>query len=87
MKNMTIEDIRLKARQSIDSVLNKYLNNSWLKQQFESKCESWRYELIVLEGKNPFDLTDEEIDKKIYLNEIIRYGTSTMCTHKINFKN
>jgi hypothetical protein len=75
---------QIKAETFIDNVIEKSRKSyDVLMMDLESKIEDWSFEYRKLSYINVFELTDEEHERKFYLDYLISYGKRLVIQRKL----
>lgn len=80
---MTHSDyLKTKAIDRLDTIVNESdLSYDILMTHLKHKIRAWNTELSGLNGLNPFDLTNDECDRKNYLAHMISYGNELVSNY------
>jgi hypothetical protein len=87
--NMTkSEQHRQKAKTYIDNIIEKSIKSyDILMMDLKEQLEKWKDQYRNLSYTNVFDLTDEQYERKNYLDALIMYSEHLLARRKISDKN
>lgn len=79
------EQHRNRSKSFIDGVIqNATKDYTDLMIDLNNQSENWKKEYSKLSYTNIFELTDEQYDRKNYLNALIDYSNTLLYKHKFN---
>lgn len=77
-----IDYLKTKAIDRLNTIVTESnLSYDILMSHLKFKIKEWDVELSGLFGLNPFDLTNEECDRKKYLTHMISYGNELIANY------